>query len=70
MNGLNESIHTFEYPSTNTPGSHNSKPDLNLVHPGSFGGGKMQVEPTVSLKPSVDPFMPVGRVIIRDQVQV
>ncbi|OGP89288.1 MAG: hypothetical protein A2157_10275 [Deltaproteobacteria bacterium RBG_16_47_11] len=34
MDGLDEFVHTLKYSSAETTGSHDTKPDLYLVHPG------------------------------------
>lgn len=70
MDDLNKVIHTFEYTPADEPGSHNLKLGVDLVHPGGSRWSEMQVKPTVSLKPFVDRYVLVSRVIIQDQVQV
>lgn len=46
IDGVNKFIHTFKYPSPDSPGSHDTKPDFYLIHPRGARRGKMQVETT------------------------
>jgi hypothetical protein len=70
LNGIDQFFHTFEDTSTDTPGSHDAKPSLNLVHPRRPGWSKMQMKPTMFIKPLGHPFVLVRAIVIQDQVQV
>jgi hypothetical protein len=70
LDSVDQFSHTFEDTSTDTPGSHDAKPALNLVHPRRSSRSKMQVEPTMPFKPFIRLSVLLRAVVVQDQVQV
>ena len=62
--------HTFEDTATNTLGGYFSEPTFNKIEPRRRSGNKMEVKAGVPGKPSLDPWMLVGRIIIGGAVNI
>jgi hypothetical protein len=63
VDGGGEFGHTFEDTATNTLGGYFSEPTLYKIEPRRRCRNKMEVKAGVPDKPSLDPWMLVGRII-------
>jgi hypothetical protein len=70
VDGGGEFGHTFEDTATDALGGYFSKPTFNKIEPRRRGGNKMEVKAGMPDKPSLDPWMLVGCIIIGDAVNV
>ena len=70
VDGGGELSHTFEDTATNTVGGYFSEPTFNKIEPRRRCGNKMEMKAGMSDKPSLDPWMLVGRIIIGDAVNI
>ena len=70
VDGGGEFGHTFEDTATNTLGVYFSEPTLYKIEPRRRCRNKMEVKAGVPDKPSLDPWMLVGRIIIGDAVNI
>ena len=70
VDGGGELGHTFEDAATDTLGGYFSEPTFDKIEPRRRSGNKMEVKARMPDKPSLDPWMLVGRIIIGDAVNI
>jgi hypothetical protein len=70
VDGGGEVGYTFEDTATNRLGGYFPEPPFNKIEPRIRSGNKMEVKAGVPDKPSLDPWMLVGSIIIGDAVNI